>query len=251
MKILEVISTPDKFSFHEASEEEVRQEILRLYGTKSIPVGDIPAGILKSSIDIHASILRKIIDLSLRNGCFPGDLIAAEVSPIFKINDDLDKENYRSVSVLPHIPKIFDRIMYTQIESFMEDKLSKLLTELKQNRSTQHSLVNMFEKWKNTLDKRGFVCAMFMGLSKVFDTMNHDLLIAKLRTYDFQKDALSFMKSYLMKRQQRVRVNSKFTTWDRIISRFLQGSILGPLLFNIFLSGLFLFVQNLDLSNYC
>ena len=68
----------------------------------------------------------------------------------------------------------------------------------------------MLEKWKNTLDKGGFVCAIFMNLSKTFDAINHELLIAKLGAYVFQKDALSFTKIYLMKRQQRICVNSKF-----------------------------------------
>ena len=80
--------------------------------------------------------------------------------------------------------------------------------------------------------------------------MKHDLLIAKLGAYDFQKGALSFMKSYLTKRRQRVRVNSNFSAWERIISVVPQGSILGPLLLNIFLNDLFLFVENSYLSNY-
>ena len=83
-KIQEAFNTPFNFAFHEISEEEVQQEIWRLGGTKSTPVGDSPAGMLRSTIDIHASILTKIIDLSLRNGCFPDDLKAAEVSPISK-----------------------------------------------------------------------------------------------------------------------------------------------------------------------
>ena len=85
--------------------------------------------------------------------------------------------------------------MYTQIENFMEDKLPKLLTGFRKNQSTQHPLVNMLEKWKNTLDKGSFVCAIFMDLPKAFDTMNHDLLIAKLGAYGFQGDALVFIKS--------------------------------------------------------
>ena len=115
------------FPFHEVSEDEVRQEILRLDGTKSSPVGDISAGMLKSIIDNQAHILTNVISLSLRNGCFPDELKAVEVSPIFKKPDDLERENYRPVSVLPRMSKFFERIMYTQIESFMENKLSKLL----------------------------------------------------------------------------------------------------------------------------
>ena len=178
---------------------------------------------LKSTIDTHASILTKIINLSLRNDCFPDDLKTAEVSPIFKKNDGLEKENYRPVSVLCHMSKVFERIMYTQIESFMEDKLLKLLTGFRKNHSTQHCLINMLEKWKNTLDKGGFVCAMFMDLSKAFDTMNHDLLIAKLGAYGFPKGALSFMKSYLTKKRQRVCVSSNFSGWERIISGVLKA----------------------------
>ena len=132
----------------------------------------------------------------------------------------------------------------------MEDKLSKLLPGFRKNHSTQHCLINMFEKWKNVLDKGGFVCGMLMDLSKAFDTMNHDLLTAKLGAYDFQKDALSFMRSYLTKRRQRVRVTSNSSAWERIISGVPQSSILGPLLFNIFLNDPYLFVENSELSIY-
>ena len=154
---------------------------------------------------------------------------AAEVTPIFKKNDDLDKENYRFVSVLHHVSKVFGRRMYIQIENFMEGKLSKLLTGFMKYHSTPHCSVNMLGKWKNTLDKGGFVCVMFMNLSKAFGTMDYNLLTTKLGAYSFQEDALVFMKSYCTNTKHRVHVNSNFSMWGEIISGVLQGSILlGP-----------------------
>ena len=181
LKIKKVFNVTDLFSFHEITEDKIRKEISKLDGSKATPVGDIPAEMLKSTIDVHVSLLTKIDNSSIRNGCFPDELKASEVTPIFKKNDGLDKENYWPASILPHVSKPLERIMYIQLENFMEGKLSKLLTGFRKNHSTQHCLVNMLENAKNTLDKGGFVCAMFMDLSKAFDTMDHDLLIAKLR----------------------------------------------------------------------
>ena len=118
----------DLFSLHKISEDEIRKEISKLDGSKATPVGDVPAEMSKSIIDVHVSLLTKIMNSYIRNGCFPDELKAAEVTTIFKKNDDLDKENYRPVSVLPHVSKIIERVMYIQIENFMEGKLSKLLT---------------------------------------------------------------------------------------------------------------------------
>ena len=120
--------------------------------------------------------------------------------------------------------------MYTQIENFMEGNLSKLLAGFSKNQNTQHCLVNVLEKWKSTLDKDGFVVVMFVDLSKVFETMYYDSLIAKLGAYGFQEDALAFMKSYFTNRQQRVRVNINFSMLEEIISGVPQCSILSPLI---------------------
>ena len=117
--------------------------------------------------------------------------------------------------------------MFIQIESFMKGKLSKLLTIFRKNHSTQHFLVNILEKWKSTFDKGDFDYSMIINLSKAFDTMDHDLLIAKLGAYGFQEDAPVLMKSYFTKRQQRVGISSNFSMREEIISEVPQGSILG------------------------
>ena len=113
----------------------------------------------------------------------------------------------------------------------LETKLSKLLIVFRKNHSTQHCLMSMLEIWKNKLDKEGYVSAIFMDLSKAFDTLNNNLLIAKLGSYGFERDSLSFVKSYLNNRQQRVRVNNNFSscgsfamfnTWTAFNEHFYQ-----------------------------
>ena len=156
---------------------------MNLDGSKATPVGDIPIDMLKQTIDIHLPIMTQIINMSIDNNCYPDDLKLAEVSPVFKKKDDLDKENYRPVIILSHVSKFFERIMYEQIEDFMEDKLSNLLTGFRKNHSSQHCLICMLEKRKKALDKGGYICAIFMDLSKAFDTLNRNLLIAKLGAY--------------------------------------------------------------------
>ena len=223
---------------------------MNLDNSKATPVGNIPTDMLKQTIDIYVPIMTQIINMSIDNNCYPDDLKLTEVGPVVKKKDDLGKENHRPVNVLSHVSKVFERIMDQQIEDFMKDKLSNLLTGFRKNHNTQHCLMSMLERWKKTLHKGGYICAIFMDLSKAFDTLNHKLLIAKLGAYGFDTKALYYIKSYLDNREQRIRVNSNFSSWQEIIARVLQGSILGPLLFNIFVNDLFLFVSSSNLSNY-
>ena len=99
--------TNEKFSFKYVTEDQLRELIMNLDSSKATPIGNISVDILKSSIDIHLPFITNSINLSIGKGCFPEELKLAEVSPIFKKKDDLDKENYRPVSVLPHMSKVF------------------------------------------------------------------------------------------------------------------------------------------------
>ena len=120
-RIKRTIKTNERFSFQPVPEDLVREIILSLEGAKAIPVGDIPADMLKYTVDINLPFITKIINFSSENGRFPDELKLAEVSPIFKKNDGLDKENYMPVSILSYVSKVFERIMYIQINTFMRE----------------------------------------------------------------------------------------------------------------------------------
>ena len=122
------------------------------------------------------------------------------VFSLFTKKTPLNKENYRPVSLLSHMSKVFERLLYKQIEIFMNNKVSLKLSGVRKNYNTQYCLTYMLEKWKNTLDKGKHVGAVFMYLSKAFDTLNHDLLIAKLEAYGFSNNALLSKLSYLKNR---------------------------------------------------
>lgn len=126
----------------------MRQEITNLDNSKDTMYEDISADVLEPSPNIHFLFLTDIINKSFQHGKFPNALKYAEIFLVYQNKNNLDKENYRPVSVLLHMPKIFERLMYQQIEEFVNSKLSLLLTGFRKNHSTQHCLLNMIENWE-------------------------------------------------------------------------------------------------------
>ena len=108
----------------------------------------------------------------------------------------------------------------------------------------------MFEKWKENLDKGGECGALFVDLSKAFDCLQHDLLLAKLNAYGFDYKSLKLISSFLSNRKYRTKINSSFSEWKHLLIGVPQGSVLGPLLFNIYMCDPFLFMSKTNVANY-
>ena len=174
----------------------------------------------------------------------------ANVKPVHKKASRLEKTNYRPVSLLPNISKIFQRCMHRQISDYFEIVLSKFQCGFRKGYSTQDCLLAMVENCKKALDQGNEYGVLLTDLSKAFDCLPHDLIVAKLHAYGLSIDSLKLINSYLTERKQRVKINDQFSSWLDIVVGVSQGSILGPLLFNIFLCDMFLFCNDIDFASY-
>ena len=173
------------------------------------------------------------------NKNFPQKLNHVDITPVYKKEDSTKVKNCRPFTVLPTVTKIFERLMQKQRSEYINQFLSPFLCGYRKGFSIQTALVWLIEKWKNQLDKNGFVAAILMDPSIPFDTNNYDLLIAKRYAYGFGENALDLVYSYLKNRKQRGKINTTFSTWTDLISGVPQESVLDPLLFSIYLNDLF------------
>ena len=128
--------------------------------------------------------------------------------------------------------------------------LSSLLCGFRKSYDAQHALLRFFESCKITLDKGGIAGALLMDLSKAFDCIDHEQLIAKLHAYGFDRWAQLMIHSYLSQRRQRVKINGSFSTWKEVQKGVPQGSVLGPLLLNVHINDIFLLMNRAETCNY-
>ena len=184
------------FYFCGVSVNDIFKEIKRLKARKATQITDTPVKILKENADIFSANICDFLNETIKSGKFPAILKNGDITAVFKKGFKGSKENYRPVSILPIISKIFEKIISKQITNFMDPLLSKYQCGFRRGFSAQNCLLAMLEKWKSSVDKGKAFGVLLTDLSKAFDCLSHGLIIAKLSAYGFSLFALKLMQSY-------------------------------------------------------
>ena len=170
-------------NFKKTSGTEIEKVINKLSIVKACQKDDSPTKVIKMIKDIFAGFIAKDFNICVDKGAFPDDLKHADVTPIHKKKDKSDKTNYRPVSIPSNIPKIYEKLIYNQLYDYSDDILSPSQCGFCRRHSTQHCLLVMLEKFKESVDKGNEFGALLTDLSKAFDCIDHKLLITKLFWY--------------------------------------------------------------------
>ena len=227
-----------KIAHKPCTDIEVIEIIRGFQNSKACGPNSIPTNLLKIASPILVPLLTSLINKSLAQGVFPSLLKFAEVCPIFKKNDPEKCENYRPISLLSNLGKIFEKIMHIRISDFL-DSCNLLYPKqfgFRKGHSTNHALISIVEEIRTNLDKGLYTCGVFVDLEKAFDTVNHGILVKKLEYYGVNDAYNSWIKSYLSNRYQSVSLNGEKSKKLKISCGVPQGSVLGPLLFLIYIN---------------
>ena len=229
------------FSFAHTTREEVRKIIMNLTSKPSAGDDEVSAIFLKDDriIDLIVSPLTKLINQSLDTGVFPDALKIAKVIPLFKEKgDDFRFENYRPVSLLSIFSKVYERVVFYQLYGYfnINNLFYRHQYGFRKEHSTEGAAIELIDRVLQDLDKNEDPFAIFLDLSKAFDTIDHGILLKKLSHYGIRGTTLNWFESYLSNRTQYVSFKNIKSRLRTIITGVPQGSILGPLLFIIYIN---------------
>ncbi len=240
------------FKFDYVTEKTVIQLISNLKNTNTKDHDQISNKLLRTIKNEIAKPLTYIINQSLASGIFPDRLKLARVRPLFKKGDKQLITNYRPISILPVFSKIFERVVHTQLTNYFEDNdlFTKSQYGYRRGHSTELASLELTDRLYKHLGNDQVPFAIFLDLSKAFDTLNHTILLDKLEHYGIRGIAKKLLQSYLCNRTQFVQIKDTKSTIITLNIGVPQGSVLGPLLFNIYINDMKQSTNKFDCIHY-
>ena len=181
-----------------------------------------------------ASSLAVIFNQAIRNGEWIAKLKRGEWIPVHKKDDKQRDTNFRPITVLSCINKVYEIFLGQQVSKFMDDRLSDAITAYRTKNSCETTLITLTETWRAELDSKRIVGILSSDMSKAFDSLSSQLLLNKLQAYNFSDKAIQLIRSYFQRRENRVRIGSVISDWVVMKRGCPQGSTFGPLMWNIF-----------------
>ena len=232
--------TEKTFSFSKVCEPEVQQILNQMKKKQSRGVDEISSQLLKVIGKEICKSLTLIINQMIETGIYPENFKIAKITPIHKKGDKNVISNYRPISLLPTLSKVFERVIHKQLYSYFnnENLLAEQQYGFRAKHSTELAAIKLVDFVNHEMDIGNTPVTIFLDLSKAFDTLNFDILLSKLRYYGVSGAALDLMKSYLTGRKQYVIFGETKSNFTNTTTGIPQGSILGPLLFSIYINDL-------------
>ena len=237
--------------FTPASSEEI-EKIIKNFKNKKSSLQSIPVKLIKFLAPHISHFIADIFNHSFLSGQYPDILKIARVVPIYKGGSKEDAKNYRPVSILSSINKIFEKIIHARISSFLEknNTINYAQYGFCKGKSTSHATYEVLSKIQPAFTEKMFTLCIFADFSKAFDTVDHLTLLQKLDDYGIRGPVLDFIRSYLTNRKQYINANSSSSDYFEISYGVPQGSVLGPLFFNIYANEISQLELNLDVVQY-
>ena len=190
-------SKNNKFCSSNITHTEIEKELNKLDSFKSSPNPDIPTKIVQYNIDIFTPILHHQFNKSLELGKFPSEMKLADVTPVFKKEDRTKKENYRPISIMSNLPKVFERCLHNQLSVFFDKIPPKYQCGFWKGFNVRHCLINLLKKWRQSPDNGLVFGALLTDLSKAFAGFSQELLVAKPIAYDVESSSVTLTYDYL------------------------------------------------------